>query len=284
MRFVVGMKFGPEDDGALSFAGWMRTQSEDSQFVAHHTVELQLRTLDPEVAAELEAESRRVARRALRGVGLDDVEIAIAAEGAPESNLAGAPRRDSIDAIIVGRRARTEQRRLVRLGAVARRLLRLLPAPVIVAPPDLASAGIGTGPVVLALDGDTRATRAAKFAQEIAAATGRPLVVAHVLPTVAQVAAPYVPTAYWGRVRDEWRAANRRDFEASVEALALGELRRLEAEGAVVPTLIEVARDEQASLVVCSSRQLSTAERIFNSSVGSALAADAPFAVAVVPA
>ena len=49
------------------------------------------------------------------------------------------------------------------------------------------------------------------------------------------------------------------------------------------PELLAVANEERASMIVCGSRRLSLAERIFSSSVGTELAAAAPIPVAIIP-
>ena len=283
MRFVVGLKFGSEDQGAVALSGWLRAQSSEAVFLAQHSIDPRLRTMDPDIAYQTSSGSHQLAEEAFASVGIKDVDTSVKAEGAPEVNLARSAAFNGADAVIVGRRARTKQHRVVRLGAVARRLLRDLPAPVLVAPPDLASTGIGSGPVLIALDGETQETRAVAFARRFAAATDRKLAVAHVFPSFTQLAAPYVPTAFLTRVRTQLQEHTRTRLEAQIDTAGVSDLPLLTAEGAAVSGLIDLAREAGACLVVCSSRQLTTSARIFESSVGSSLAATAPFAVAVVP-
>ena len=53
--------------------------------------------------------------------------------------------------------------------------------------------------------------------------------------------------------------------------------------GRTVPTLLEFAKQVDASMIVCGSRRLSLLERLLSSSVGSGVAAHADRPVAVVP-
>ena len=71
---------------------------------------------------------------------------------------------------------------LVRLGRVARELLHLLPAPVVVVPHDLRAADLGTGPVVVLTSLGEHAVDAVRFARRVATRLGRGLVVAHAVP------------------------------------------------------------------------------------------------------
>ena len=283
MRFVIGLKLGEEDAGALALCGWMRSRSPDAAFLPEHTVEFGSRSMDPGMQYQIDSGARRAVEDAFAQIGIDEVATHIAPEGRAEENLAKTASTHAVDAIIVGRRARTEERRLIRLGPVARRLLRSLPVPVVIGAPDLASAGVGQGPVMLALDGETDAGKAAAFARTFAELVDRELVVAHVTPSPAQVAAPYVPTSIWKAAVQEAAERAEAGLAKQRKELGLTDHALHTTEGTPVQGLTDLATDASACMVVCSSRQLSTADRIFESSAASSLAAAAPFPVAVVP-
>lgn len=64
---------------------------------------------------------------------------------------------------------------MIRLGRVARRILRRLGAPVLVVPPDLRAEQIGGGPVTALTSVSADSARACRFAADLAARLGRPL-------------------------------------------------------------------------------------------------------------
>jgi nucleotide-binding universal stress UspA family protein len=97
--------------------------------------------------------------------------------------------------VIVGRRVGVSEGGLVRMGTVVRRLLRRLPAPVIVVPPDLDPAQLGAGPLVLGVrHPDAASSSALTFADDTARSMGRELVVVAAAPALRGSTA-YLPTA-----------------------------------------------------------------------------------------
>ena len=92
-----------------------------------------------------------------------------------------------------------------------------------------------------------------------------------------------VPQAYLAGMYDRYREQQRAKLERWISAYNLEGLLCHEAEGHVLEHLIAVGRKQDACMIVCASRQLSTADRIFTSSLGSQLAAWAPMPIAVVP-
>ncbi len=278
-RWLLGLKLGQEDRGALTFLGWLRGTRAETQLLAQHTMP----AFATGAASDLQVAADAALREALAQIGFVDPATAVLPGGAPEENLARAAGVHAVEAIVVGRRATARETRLVRLGSVARRLLRVLPVPVLVVPPEVSSSGVPIGPVVLALDGETDAHRAVTFARRMCEIMKRPLALAHVAPAMRQIAAPYIPTAYWGRAQSEVREAARRRLQTQIEALDLGDTPLLEREDGVVAGLTQIGSNEQASMIVCSSRRMAVTDRIFSLSVGSALAATADFPVAVVP-
>lgn len=283
MHWMLGLKLSDEDKGALAFAKHLRTSSQPTKIGAQHTIELAVHTMEPEVVAELNTRVDELADKALRLAELDGVKCTIFPEGRPESNLGAAAHIHGVDALVLGRRSPAGGLRLIRLGAVARRLLRELPVPVVIAPPEVASAGLGKGPVVLAVDMETDFRESATFAKRVATTLDRELVLAHVFPIFTQFVTIYVPVTYGSDTGQVAREAARATLKNKAEKLGLEKLRSLEADGEVVASLVDLAREQDACMVVCSSRQLTTFARIFDPSAGLGLAANAPCPVAVVP-
>ena len=68
---------------------------------------------------------------------------------------------------------------LMRLGSVARRMLRQLKQPTIVVPPDLLASQVGRGPVLVAVDFTEDSVRALNWARSFAETIGRPVRLVH---------------------------------------------------------------------------------------------------------
>jgi nucleotide-binding universal stress UspA family protein len=285
MTWIVGLGLRSPGDGALRLAGWLAAGGGEP-FTAVHVLEHEhLRAvLRHHPREEVRDGARREAERAVaadgapRGMGPPEIVEAITAvEGIEE-----AARRLGAGAIVVGRRAGQGSRAPVRLGRTARALLRRLPAPVLVVPPDLDPGALGPGPVVALTSLDDDAIDAARFARGLAARAGRPLVLVHVVPGV-EGAGTYLPA------RALESAARDRQVEAEMALDAWVDAHGIEADGvvvlqgSVVDAALEFAAGRGAPLLVTGSRRLSLAERALFNSVGSELAAAAPVPVAVVP-
>lgn len=275
-RWVIGLDLLPESRGPLWVAAWLQAGSPPALCVASHVVE-----------GGASADSVGAARACLDGwiadAGAEGVfaatEVLVAAS--PERGLVDAMTAHQATGLVIGRWSRRTETSLVRLGRVARRLLRDLPGPVIVTPPDLEASQLG-GPVVLATDLAEASSTAASFAATLAARLGRPLVAVHVEVPVAGVAVdvperdrPILRAQEERLVRERARAWAREHLPPGVEVV-------IEA-GGVADRLLAVQAAERASIVVVGSRQLSLVARVFGSSLASGLAALAPCPVAVVP-
>lgn len=281
-RWIVGLDLSARSHGALVFAAWMRqaeSPAERPSLVGVHVLEAWAAHYLPVGREEYVRSVRAVAERHMAEVGgaFDDVQV-VEAERA-EDGLVGAAQRG--DAIVIGRSATRESHALVRLGRVARRVLRQLPAPVFVVPPDLSAQALG-GPVVLAVDLTDSCVPAIEAAVRLARAHGRPLVLAHAgEPRHADLLDELDPR--WLAAREQFRGGVEREFAAWAEAKGLGAVRRVLEYGSAPETLARIAAREQAAVIVVGSRRLSTAERIFTTSTASALAGLCTCPVAVVP-
>jgi len=282
---MIGLDLGARSRGALELAGWLRASTmppAKQEFAAVHVLDERLRRmLGKDQLNELLARADRELNEVVdRSEAAPSVTLRrIVGAESPEVGLEEYLARDDYDGLVIGRIAESGESRLVRLGGVARRLLRRLPKPVIVAPPDVSSSALGRGAILLATDLGAASTHAAAFAQRLATELGRELVVVHV-----DIGFETVPT-FWGEPAIIPSLPRRvpADVDAWIQSVAIGEARTRLAEGPVLENLLDIAKLEDAPLIVCGSRGLDRFDRIFVSSAGVELARLADRPVAVVP-
>jgi len=285
-RWLVGLDLLPENTGVFRITSWLRAREPEAQAIGVHVVETGLfRFLGERVPTILEGARERVGEavsEAGGGVELFAKLEAVAASTA-ERGLMDAALRHGARALVIGRWSRRGQRSVVKLGRVARRILRALPVPVIVTPPDLLRSDIGGGPILLVTDLSETSTAAARFAVDLAERSARPLVVAYV-GVPRSHAALYVLDAEMEALIEQERREVEARAHAWVEANVAGDPDVKVAFGEIETELLELAEELSASMIVCGSRGLSVTERIFASSTASNLAGLARCPVAVVPA
>jgi len=290
MNWIVGLDLRSPDDGALRLAAWLARSCRPAggeRFLGVHVLEEGwLRPfLEQESAEGLMQAARRsandlVARAGAAGA-ITDVKVVQSVR--VDDGLEAALLEEGGEALVVCRRARRRDRSLVRLGAVARRLLRNLPAPVVVVPPDLADADLGDGPVLAltALSGDSVA--ACRFGADLARRTGRPLAVAHVVEEAPGSGADFLPRGPREDLGRALREEGERALPAWLSASGIEAESALVLQGSAVEEAVELALRLRSPLVVAGSRALSAAGRAVLPSFSSELAAAAPLPVAVVP-
>jgi nucleotide-binding universal stress UspA family protein len=208
--------------------------------------------------------------------GLRLVEV-----GTPEDVLASAAR--DADGLILGRLAPRGKDRILRLGGVARRLLRRLVAPTFVVPPDLHPEQVGKGPIVLACDAHDDSVGAARYALRMADLLRRELILAHVVPMPYGWSVGYLPPESVKQIRADLRSGGERTLEHWATQHGITGLRGVVTEGIVAEELARLADSEDALMIVTGSRKLNALERLFVTSVGSELAASSSSPVVVVP-
>lgn len=211
----------------------------------------------------------------------------------PEEVLARVAEAHDADGLVIGRAGAAGEWSLVSLGRVARRLLRHVPRPVVVVPPDLDVAALGRGPVVIGAAPVEHAVDAIRCGRALAETLDLPALLVHVLPDPAAfpLAGPADPAITSTSAQQAVALLDRARLRVEAEhALAgwlrehgLGEPPLRAVPGRPARTLLDVAREVEATLIVCGSRRLSLGERIFQSSVGTELAARADRPVVVVP-
>lgn len=201
--------------------------------------------------------------------------------GAPEDVLAHAA--VGTDGLLIGRLAPRGKDRILRLGGVARRLLRRLPAPTWVVPPDLQNEQVGKGPIILACDAHEDSLGATRYALRMADMLRRELILAHVVPMPYGWSIGYLPAESVKQVRADLRAQGERLLERWATQHGITGLRGVVTEGIVPEELARLVESEDALTVITGSRKLNALERLFVTSVGSELAASAKCPVVVVP-
>jgi nucleotide-binding universal stress UspA family protein len=285
-KWIVGLDLGTRSLGALRFATWMvrHSQAGSERLVGIHVLEeahLQA-ALRYHHLSEIEANAARTAQEQLEQLGAADVITVHVVEGTQaESTLEAACAFHRGYALVLGRNAPRDSANPVRLGRVARRVLRSLDEPVMVVPPDLTDAG--SGAVILAASMDEDGASAAAFAQDFATRFGRELVLARVAPLPEHHSAQYLPNETLAKIRGEHHNAADRELVTWAEQQGLGEMRRVVLQGGIVEELVELAAKEHALAIVTGSRRLTLFERWLLASTGSELAAHAQCPVIVVP-
>ncbi|KIG18370.1 Universal stress protein family 4 [Enhygromyxa salina] len=293
MRWVVGLDLRPHSHGAINFAQWLRAhdkQPEQLRIDGLHVVEARMFNLPGgKSRAEVVGDALKAARVAVSvrnaSEAFDSVNVV---ESIPSVDrgvvdvLSTAAGLWITDGIILGRRGPGEHGALIRLGKVARNLLRKLPAPTFVVPPDLELAHVGPGPILCAVQLDARGVEVARYAERLARRLGRSARLVHVIDTGDPIGLQYLPEGSW----DDLHARQRDDAQDKIvqwrDAAGLTAYTLL-AQGQTVPRLVSAARELDACMILCGSRQLSLAERMWISSVGSSLAAAAHLPVGVIP-
>jgi len=282
MRWLLGIDLRDRGRGALNMAAWLRDQPfpEPTELVAVHVIDE--RIWGPhDVAEALRPSAERALERELMSLGSNRVSARVVTAPSVEIGLAGVAKEMGCDALLIGRAAPRRGRRLVRLGSTARRILRELPLPVMVVPADMPRSDLGAGPLVLGVELDRSSVAAARLAQELAVALHRELTVVHVdswylvIPDYVGGGAVVMPREPRRTPADVSAWAKRHHLAAPAE-IQIGD-------GDVVERLMDEAQSVSAPMIVVGSRELDVVERVFSSSVASALASHADRPVLVVP-
>lgn len=219
------------------------------------------------------------------GFSTQRVRVELVEDDRVERGLAECAERLGVDALIVGRRARRDEDPIVRLGEVTRRILRQLPVPIIVVPPDFGDEddrGLGEGPIVVGVDLSDHCMAAVLFAAELARRLDRELVLAHGTQAF-QWGVSYIPAETMERLQAQTREGAANQLREWVAPLGIGPARQHVFMGDPAKHLLELSHAEDAALLVTGSRSLGPVERLFLASVSSEVAAAASCPVAVVP-
>lgn len=285
-KWLCGLDLRPSSQGAIRWARWLAQRTGADSLAGVHVLEeahLQA-ALRYHHLQELTDTAREVAGDVLTRCGATSVmsTVDIVQGVHAEEALEAARDRLGADVIVVGRQAPREGRHVLRLGRVARRLLRTLDSPVVVVPPDYEPSDT-PGPVLVGSNLREDTEEAVRFAVDMASRLRVPLVVVHVVPHAEDYGAYYIPEASRKKIAEEHQTQGEAELKAWLHRVGVVAGEALVRQGGIVESLVHVAETRGASLVVTGSRLLSALERVLLTSTASELAATAPCPVAVVP-
>lgn len=269
--FVFGLDLTYKSHGALAFGAWLRTALTPDEVEAVHVLSASGSSPRAQVALHEQ----------LAGAGHAQTFARIQVLEAPGIVEELGRLESFARALVLGRRARGGERALVHLGPVARKLLRGLPLPTIVVPPELEPAALG-GPVVLATDLEAHSDDAARFAARFARECGCALIVVHVAEVHLN---EYVDEGDpdWLARKEQFRREAAAGLDRWADEHGLDSGRRIALCGSPIELLLELAERERPSLLVLGSRRLTATQRLFTTSTASTMAAYSVCPVAVVP-
>lgn len=273
-RWILGLDGDERGVGALVFADWLAHGGDD--VVGVHVLEAWTR---PHIFKDVSAAIQARVWQTYEKLGLTPPNTVVTIEAVrAEDGLVDAA--SAATGLVIGRAARGDSEQFVRLGVVARHLLRQLPVPVVVVPPDWTA--VDSGPVLLGTDLGASSEAAAAFARDFAARHGRALELVHVGERrhggfIAELG-PNRLAAY-----AEYQATLTDDAHAWAARHGLPGAPCHIVYGDPVRQICAVAAVRRAALVVVGSRHLGLIARSFLSSTASALAGYAVCPVAVVP-
>lgn len=290
MKLVIGLDLRPYSQGALHFARWLSAASRrrDETFTGVHVLEQDhlaavLRYHHMDEVRDGAMASARAALAATDSAGIVG-EPRIVIGTVADEELTDAARAEGATALLIGRMAKRGESPVVRLGRVARRLVRSLQTPVIVVPPDLTAQQIGDGPVLALTSMEEDAVAAARFAADLAARLGRKLELVHVMRDLTE----FAPYGILGDQTDRGMAEERKAREAALAAWAKANGVAADSlvvlAGEVIDKAIGRAVEIGAPVIVAGARRMPPAQRMLLPTVGKELAAASPTAVAIVPA
>lgn len=290
-ELTIGLDLRPQTTGAVQYCLWL-SQAANLQAAGHiHPVHV----IEPDAMVELlrhADEQTILGAFKRRGKEILD-EVAHGGHLHPPEVVGGdavelledlARKRDST-ALVISRRAPSDTGvALTRLGSIARRLLRRLKLPIIVAPPDLLPSQVGDGPVIVAVDFTDSAARAVAWARPVADTIGRPVRLVNFVDMPDQLGyAGLIQSERWDQLANEIldRARERMiEFQAKH---ALTDVETTVVRGPVLPAIADFAAASKACLLVTGSGHHGILHRIIVPSVASETAALSSVPVAVVP-
>lgn len=286
MRVLVGIDLLPDCEGALEFAHWFHewglTRPEEVMGVC--VVE--------EASYWPTKQSRLELVRRVEAAAADQAVAQHVADAFGSFEIKWGTRIDRVLAeeaerqhamLIVGRQKSQDESRVVRLGSTARRLLRALPTPVAIVPPDFHRTRIPEGPVLVAIDVSEDSLGAVALGRTIAAGLDRPCALVHVFPPVPGVGIRFLSRTVQDEARGEHAQRSRAVFDEFIQRHELGDLSNYVMAGPVLEAIEDVVRQVRPCLLLSGSRRLSLTQRVFGTSVGSHLAAESSCPVIVTP-
>lgn len=288
MRLIVGVDIRRRSQGAVRFGTWLRMQlgPEAVELLPVHVLphdELMLQLRRRHLSEVLE-QTRAAVTTVLDEAGCGELgeSLEVVQAMTPEQHLARMVDQAGADGLVIGRSALREDRALVRLGQVARRLARSLPSPVTIVPPDLEQSDLGDGPILCAVSPDPGSLAAARAAFDLARSLGRGLCLLYVAPLAEVLGTSMIGPAYDDDIAMEMDLG-RKTMERWCQGHGLPAEDLTVVAGDPATKVLEQARALRSPLIVCGSRRLDLVQRLFSASLGTALARHSPVPVMIVP-
>ena len=283
VKWIVGIDVRRRSDGAVAFAGWLHEKLQDPMIGVHVSGrEPSTDRLDGSAKGDVGLRAELGGALAEAGLAGAFARVEVIEAVDPVGALEERCREEGAFGLIIGRVGKESSYAPVRLGAVVRRLLRGLVAPIWVVPPGLRAATIGHGPILVAVTPAEASVGAVRLAARLAAALGRQIVfvqVVHDLIQRSSLSPPHEPVEK--EQTDEQREAEAVTHAWLTELAVEGhlEVRR----GGTLEEILVATRRHDPAFVVCGTRRLGMLGRIFSGSLSSELAAHSSVPVLVVP-
>lgn len=289
LEWIVATDLTPRSHGALRFAAWLHASADPPgpRITALHVVNPRTTGGEYPGDAPVIRRARELTQASAEAVGAAECLAAIEAiEGTRADEAIAQLASASASGLIVGRAGEASSWSLVNLGRTARRLLRTVPGPLCVVPPDVQT--VGDGPVLVAVSDAPHSAPAARFAIDLARSLHREVRALHIAPDPRPIPVamgePVMPPFLDATAITEIRDATRLRIERWLEESGLPELRTPIVDlGDPGPAIEREAKELGASIIVCGSRRLALKDRMLQSSIGTELAAHADRPVIVVP-
>jgi nucleotide-binding universal stress UspA family protein len=266
-------------NGVVRFASWLRASGACDRLVGVHVVDLE----EPyEANAELMQKARLALNDWVEQLGVaavfDELVVVNASRVDEALHQACAERPDA--GLIVGRRTGQDEQGIIRLGATTRRLLRRLEAPIVVVPPDLDPATLGSGPVMVAITTTEEASLAAlRFGSDIARSMQREVELVCVTPS--RSASAYLPAALAGEQQERRRVQTERDLTIWKKENEIHAKTQVFS-GPVIERLLGQVSEKGVPLVVCGRNKATTIQRFLGGTTSTELSTFSRVPVAVV--
>ena len=285
-KWLVGLDLGPRSDGAIRYAAWLARTCGATLIGAHVMAEEYLRiALRYHHLGDLEAKAMDAARGLVSQASAADVisDIIVGRGKTIEEQLQQLREQHGCTGVIVGRNAPREGHHALRLGQVARRLLRSLQSPVIVVPPDWSEHDLGSGPILAGCSLDEDSELACAMARDLAVRTGRDLELVHIAPMPDHHSAQYLSDETLAAIRKEHLSEGEAALATWAKQHGYDDAATTVVLGTVSERLAALAAERQALAITVGSRRLSSFERWLLASCGTSLAAHAACPVLVAP-
>lgn len=286
-KIVVGLDLKDRHIGALSWLLSLQRQAQDpAKLLAVHALSgWQSQILSSVLGSD--KSQARVRTKLLEqcqaiAPGLFSEVALLPDQELPES-LEFYAQRQQAELLVLGRVAPKEPTPFVRLGSVARGVLQSLMLPTLIVPSDYEVQDFGPGPIMVAVDGSSTSNEALRFATRWASYLGREIFLAHVLPSDTFLGQSWLADKELQDARELLVTKGRQALDAWLAKDGHGQHRIEIAQGNTFQELRALGQTHNACLIVTGSRCLDANERLFSTSMSSALAASCDRPVAVVP-